>query len=140
MKICHKCNKQIKLAFKCEHCNSIQQWTMSEQLIFFKGLSNFKKVLYIGALIIITSITVQMVTLSSSTSSSSSNNSLKESNPDICRCLTDPGNTKWYNDNKYTCRDIISARIGVTNWEQVNFSKNPTLSARWDKLAASCGY
>ena len=77
---------------------------------------------------------------SKSNSSSSSSSSLKESNPDVCRCLTEPGNTKWAKANRYTCRDAISDRIGVSNWEQINFSQNPTLDAKWDRLKASCGY
>ena len=77
---------------------------------------------------------------SSNNSSSSSSSSLKESNPDVCRCLTEPGNTEWAKDNRYTCRDAISEEIGVANWETVNFSQNPTLDAQWNRLVASCGY
>ena len=72
--------------------------------------------------------------------SSSYNSSLKESYPDVCRCLTEPGNTEWAKDNRYTCRDAISEEIGVANWETVNFSQNPTLDAQWNRLVASCGY
>ena len=137
VKQCHKCNKETKLAFKCDHCGSIQQFTIREQLDFFKGLSNIKKSLYIGALVIAAFISFQIF---SSSGSSSSSSSLKESNPDVCRCLTEPGNTKWAKANKITCRDAISNEIGVSNWEQVNFSQNPTLDTQWDRLKASCGY
>ena len=77
---------------------------------------------------------------SSSKSSSSSNSSLKELYPDVCRCLVDPVNTQWAKDNIDTCRDAISEKIGVANWETINFSQNPMLDARWENLKSSCGY
>jgi len=57
---------------------------------------------------------------------------------DICRCLTEPGNSEWLNENNITCRDAISHEIGVDNWEKVNFSKNPKLNRKWDELIESC--
>ncbi|MBI65652.1 MAG: hypothetical protein CMG64_05120, partial [Candidatus Marinimicrobia bacterium] len=59
-------------------------------------------------------------------------------NVDICRCLSEPGNTDWYKQNRYTCRDAISARLGVENWEAV--SLNPKVSAGFDRLVKECGY
>ena len=38
-KQCHKCDKETKLAFKCEHCGNMQQWDNSDQIFFFKSLS-----------------------------------------------------------------------------------------------------
>ena len=76
----------------------------------------------------------------SKSSSSSSNSSLKELYPDVCRCLVDPVNTQWAKDNIDTCRDAISEKIGVANWETINFSQNPRLDARWESLKSSCGY
>jgi hypothetical protein len=76
----------------------------------------------------------------SKTSSSRSNSSLKELYPDVCRCLVEPGNTQWAKDNIDTCRDAISKKIGVANWETINFSQNPMLDARWENLKLSCGY
>ena len=76
----------------------------------------------------------------SKSSSSSSNSSLKEFYPDVCRCLVEPGNTQWAKDNINTCRDAISEKIGVANWETINFSQNPILDARWESLKSSCGY
>jgi len=76
----------------------------------------------------------------SKSSSSSSNSSLKELYPDVCRCLVDPVNTQWAKDNIDTCRDAISEKIGVANWETINFSQNPVLDARWENLKSSCGY
>ena len=76
----------------------------------------------------------------SKSSSSSSNSSLKELDIDVCRCLVEPGNTQWAKDNINTCRDAISEKIGVANWETINFSQNPILDARWESLKSSCGY
>jgi hypothetical protein len=59
-------------------------------------------------------------------------------NIDICRCLTDPGNSKWAIDNKDACNAMISKELGVDNWEKVNFSKDPALNRKWDQLISSC--
>ena len=59
---------------------------------------------------------------------------------DVCRCLVEPGNTQWAKDNINSCRDAISEKIGVANWETINFSQNPMLDARWESLKSSCGY
>ena len=53
---------------------------------------------------------------------------------DVCRCLTEPGNSKYMQENGDACREAISKEIGVDNWEKVNFSKNAELSARFDAL------
>ena len=42
-KQCHKCDKETKLGFKCEHCGVVQQLTMSQQLDLFKGLTSIQK-------------------------------------------------------------------------------------------------
>jgi hypothetical protein len=57
---------------------------------------------------------------------------------DVCRCLTEPGNSKYIQENGDACREAISKEIGVDNWEKVNFSKNAELSARFDVLATKC--
>jgi len=57
---------------------------------------------------------------------------------DLCRCLTEPGNTDWSAENKDACRDAISKELGVENWEKVNFSQNPELSKKFDELAERC--
>jgi hypothetical protein len=63
----------------------------------------------------------------------------EESAPvDLCRCLTEPGNTEWSAENKDACRDVISKELGVENWEKVNFSQNPELSKKFDELAERC--
>ena len=64
----------------------------------------------------------------------------KSDNIDICKCLTEPGNSKFILENNDTCRDAISSEIGVDNWEKVNMSLavNAEISARFDALANRC--
>jgi len=57
---------------------------------------------------------------------------------DVCRCLTEPGNSDWNKENQEACRDAISKEIGVENWENVNMSENPEISAKFDALAKKC--
>lgn len=57
---------------------------------------------------------------------------------DICRCLKEPGNTEWSQENEDACSDAISKEIGVDNWEKVNMSQNPEISAKWDVLTKRC--
>lgn len=57
---------------------------------------------------------------------------------DLCKCLTEPGNSEWATENKDVCRDAISKDLGVENWEKVNFSKEPELNRKWDLLAEKC--
>ena len=74
---------------------------------------------------------------SSSTQSSSTHQKIDRS-IDVCRCLTEPGNSKYMQENGDACREAISKEIGVDNWEKVNFSKNAELSARFDALERKC--
>ena len=60
------------------------------------------------------------------------------SSVDICRCLTESGNSEYMQNNGDACRDAISKELGVDNWEKVNFSKNVNLSAKFDALANKC--
>tara|TARA_B100001094_G_C18019537_1_gene714369 strand:- start:148 stop:1002 length:855 start_codon:yes stop_codon:yes gene_type:complete len=64
----------------------------------------------------------------------------KSDNIDICKCLTEPGNSKFIQENNDACRDAISSEIGVDNWEKVNMSLavNAEISARFDVLANEC--
>jgi hypothetical protein len=57
---------------------------------------------------------------------------------DLCRCLTEPGNSQWAIDNSDACNAAISKELGVENWEKVNFSKEPELNKKWDALAKMC--
>ena len=59
---------------------------------------------------------------------------------DICKCMTQPGNSTFMQENNDACRDAISKEIGVTNWERVNMSlsQNSRISAKFDTLAKRC--
>jgi len=57
---------------------------------------------------------------------------------DVCRCLFEPGDSQYMQDNNDACRDAISEEIGVDNWEEVNMSENPEVSAKFDALASRC--
>ena len=59
---------------------------------------------------------------------------------DICRCLTEPGNSEWAIANRSNCDKEINNELGVTRWQSVNFSQDARLNAKWDKMAADCGY
>ena len=74
------------------------------------------------------------------TPNTSSEETKKETNAplDLCRCLTEPGNTEWSAENKDACRDLISKELGVENWEKINFSQNRELSKKFDELAERC--
>ena len=77
-------------------------------------------------------------TILTSCGGGSSKNSENQSNSDIsldiCKCLTEPGDSQWAIENK----DAISKEIGVENWEKVNFSKEPELNRKWDQLVKKC--
>ena len=64
--------------------------------------------------------------------------SCNSKNVDICRCLTEPGNSEWNQINKTACDEAISKEIGVENWLTVNMSQNPSVSEKFDELARSC--
>lgn len=57
---------------------------------------------------------------------------------DLCRCLTEPGNSEWAVTNRDACNAAISKELGVADWEKVNFSKEPELNKKWDALAEMC--
>jgi len=69
-----------------------------------------------------------------------SNNELENKNTsvDLCKCLTEPGNSDWATENKDACDDAISKELGVENWANVNFSKEPELNQKWDLLVEQC--
>ena len=77
---------------------------------------------------------------SEKTETTKANEETKETSApvDLCRCLTEPGNTEWSAENKDACRDAISKELGVENWEKVSFSQNPELSKKFDELAERC--
>jgi hypothetical protein len=61
-----------------------------------------------------------------------------DKNVDICKCLTEPGNSTYMQKNEDACRDAISRELSVDNWEKVNMSQNPEISAKFDALARRC--
>ncbi len=71
-------------------------------------------------------------------SSKEATTSKEDNSVDICKCITEPGNSEWAKNNKDACRDAISKEIGVDNWEKVNMSKNPDISKKFDALAERC--
>lgn len=75
---------------------------------------------------------------SSSTSVNEENNSVSAQNIDICRCLTEPGNSNYMIENSKACDNAISIAIGVEDWRKVNMSQNPIISNRFDALANRC--
>tara|TARA_B100001142_G_scaffold307052_1_gene337351 strand:+ start:219 stop:758 length:540 start_codon:yes stop_codon:yes gene_type:complete len=73
--------------------------------------------------------------------SSCSNNksqNLTQEKIDICRCLNEPGNTKWAISKKEECDKMISDKLDVKNWKNINFSKNKKLSIQWDRMVQDC--
>jgi hypothetical protein len=66
------------------------------------------------------------------------NQSNSDISVDICKCLTEPGDSQWAIENKDACNNAISKEIGVENWEKVNFSKEPELNRKWDLLVKRC--
>jgi hypothetical protein len=60
------------------------------------------------------------------------------SSVDLCKCLTEPGNSEWAIENRDACNNLINLELGVANWEKVNFSKEPELNRKWDELVERC--
>ena len=67
-----------------------------------------------------------------------SNKKSVDQSVDLCKCLTEPGNSEWALEHKDACRDAISKELGVDNYEKVNFSKDPELNRKWDQLVQKC--
>jgi len=57
---------------------------------------------------------------------------------DVCKCLTESGDSPYMIANKDACRDAISKELGVDNWEKVNMSQNLEVSRKFDELAERC--
>ena len=57
---------------------------------------------------------------------------------DICRCLNESGNSDWFKKNQQLCNKLISDKIGVKDWKNVNFSKESELSNKWDQMNMDC--
>ena len=57
---------------------------------------------------------------------------------DICRCLTEAGDSPYMRENGKACDNAISSTLNVPNWRTVNFSQNPYLNAKFEELARGC--
>ena len=62
----------------------------------------------------------------------------KKNDVDVCKCLTEPGNSEYMKENENACRDAISKELGVENWEKINMSQNPDVSLKFDALSKRC--
>ena len=84
--------------------------------------------------------TASIVACGETKSKSSSESPKKTSSEavDLCRCLTEPGNSTYMQNNGETCDALISSEIGVADWTKVNMSQNPEISDRFDALAERC--
>ena len=94
-----------------------------------------KKVMTIYGVILFASV---ILTSCGGGSKNESENKIVNTSVDLCRCLTEPGNSEWAKENAEACRDAISKELGVENWEKVNFYKEPELNRKWDLLAEKC--
>lgn len=83
-------------------------------------------------------LTTVIMTSCGEGSKNESENKIYNSSVDLCKCLTEPGNSVWAKENKIACDDAISKELGVENWEKVNFSKEPALNQKWDLLIEKC--
>ena len=52
--------------------------------------------------------------------------------------LNEPSNTEWAKKNKEKCNNEINKKIGVVNWESINFSENKKASKKWDFMIKQC--
>lgn len=86
----------------------------------------------------ITTVDDQSANVAMDEKSNESSNAQNSSSLDICKCLTEPGNSQWAIDNRDACNSAISKELGVANWEKVNFSQEPELNRKWDQLIRSC--
>ena len=131
-KQCNKCNKETKLAFKCEHCGAIQQWTMSEQLGFFKGLSNIKKGLYIGAFVIVATVSFQIFSGFETNSTSSRSSSSSKSTQ------------KYHNVSGGSSSSISTCRTCGTSYTVASLPYGEYCSqsccAAYEGVSSKCGY
>ena len=146
-KPCHKCEKETKLALKCEHCGAMQQWDASDQMFFFKSLSSKWKALYAVGLIVVCylSFTVSYsffsvddsgVSSKSSSSRSSSSSSSSYSKPKKT-CQDAYGNWRTYSLRCYTCgTSYCSDRSSLAYGKYCSQS----CCAAYEGISSKCGY
>jgi hypothetical protein len=80
-----------------------------------------------------------IITLSCNNPSSNSKQETKETIPiDICKCLTEPGNSEYMIQNAEACDKTISREIGVADWRKVNMKYDKAASKKFDDLIFKC--
>lgn len=57
---------------------------------------------------------------------------------DICKCLTEAGDSQYMERNADECDKAISREIGVNNWRQINFKYDREKSKKFDELVYRC--
>jgi hypothetical protein len=62
----------------------------------------------------------------------------QKQNVDICKCLTEPGDSDYMVQNEAACNEAISREIGVSDWRKVNMKYDRTTSKRFDELVYRC--
>lgn len=58
--------------------------------------------------------------------------------PDVCKCLNEPGNSEFMQENADACDEAISDELGVDDWKSVNMSSNREASDKWDEMVQKC--
>lgn len=61
-----------------------------------------------------------------------------KSEVDICKCLTEPGNSEYMTQNGTACDEAISKEIGVADWRKVNMKYDKATSKKFDDLVYKC--
>ncbi len=57
---------------------------------------------------------------------------------DICKCLTEAGNSEFMIQNGKVCDEAISKEIGVVDWRKVNMKYDKVTSKKFDDLVLKC--
>ncbi len=103
---------------------------------YVESNSDFK---IIGIMILIfLGFVFYIITKSSGSEKSKSQSYTPTQNIDICRCLTEAGNSNYIMENGKACDKAISNAIGVENWKKINMSQSPLISQRFTDLANRC--
>jgi len=57
---------------------------------------------------------------------------------DVCKCLTEAGDSNYMVKNGEECDKAISREIGVNDWRKINFKYNKEKSKQFDDLVYRC--
>ena len=124
-KPCHKCEKETKLALKCEHCGAMQQWDWSDQMFFFKSLSSKWKALYAVGLIVVCylSFTVSYSFFSSDNSTSRSrSNSSSAKTCKLSGCNRSGNGWRFYTGSDLGAYSYSCVRLGPSTGHSYNYT------------------